>query len=381
MSILTGTRLQALGPLAAAVADSLIGLGNDIALILDEMGVVLYVAPGGSVAVATSAQRWEGLTWWDAVESENSQKLAQLIREVLGTGTGRRREINHQLADASSVSVAYTAIRLGEQGPVLAVGRDLSAIVSIQKRFVQAHQQLERTAGDARQAEARYRQLFQVATDAVVVADAQTLQILEANQAACELFELAASQLSGRSATFGFEKVSGISVGAMLTHARAQGQGCEIMARLSGRITPVRVSITPFGLDETMRLMLRIRVVEMPGTAVNLEATLARMVDCSSDGVVVTDATGMVLIANPAFLKLASMNSEQSVRGRPMMDWIGLSQVQFAILLSQVRNQGISTRVVTRLLGADAKVSRVEVSAGLVCEAHQDCIGFTIHRL
>ena len=65
--------------------------------------------------------------------------------------------------------VAYTAIRLGEHGPVLAVGRDMRAIAAIQERFIETQQDMERGYWNARQAESRYRLLFQVATDAVMV--------------------------------------------------------------------------------------------------------------------------------------------------------------------------------------------------------------------
>ena len=379
MSAQVSAQFDVLGSVAQPLADGLIALANDIALVISAQGRVLYVAKGGSVALATFAQHWLGRKWSATVEGENCQKIAQLIKETLSIGTGRRREINHLTSGRGTVGVAYTALRLGPKGLLLVVGRDLGVIASMQKRFLDAHQQIEHSAWNARQAEARYRQLFLVATDAVMVADAHSLEILEANQAACELFELPASALIGRLASFGFEKASRASLGAMLTRARDQGLGSEIAVRLLGKVTPTRISISPIGVDESMRLMLRVRTIEFPGTAANLEVTLARLVDSIHDGVVVTDSRGTILIANPSFLRLASMNNERSVKGRPLLDWIGLSEHEFASLLAQVRTQGISTRLITRLLGANAQVRQIEVSAARVSEVEQDCVGFTIH--
>ena len=62
---------------------------------------------------------------------------------------------------------------LGRDGPVLAVGRDLRAVSAIQQRFIDAQQAMERDYWRQRQAEARYRMLFQVATDGVLVVDAE----------------------------------------------------------------------------------------------------------------------------------------------------------------------------------------------------------------
>jgi PAS domain-containing protein len=130
-----------------------------------------------------------------------------------------------------------------------------------------------------------------------------------------------------------------------------------------------------------MRLLVRIRALEFPGTSASLSATLARLVDNARDGVVVTDETGIVLIANPEFLKLANMSTELAVKGRPLIDFIGLSGTQLSVLLSQVNSQGISSRHTTRLLCGDAQVMSVEISAALMSETDCQCIGFTIHRI
>ena len=128
-----------------------------------------------------------------------------------------------------------------------------------------------------------------------------------------------------------------------------------------------------------MRLLVRVRTMDMPGAGAELSTTLARLVDSASDGVVVTDSSGRVMVANPAFLKLVKMNTEAAAKGRPLMDWIGMSDDQFATLLGQVRGQGIARRLSTRLLAHDAQITQVEISAALLTEGDQECIGFTIH--
>lgn len=377
----TPTRLDlgVLSPWAPELAQTFVSLSSDIALVMDGGGVIQSVVQGGSEPLAPSAQDWVGRPWADTVTGETRGKVEQLLKEVSDTGIARKREINHPNGVGTSVAVAYTAVRLGEGGPVLVVGRDLRSITAIQKRFLDAQQEMERGYWRARQAEARYRLLFQVATDAVMVVDAHSLQILEANQATSDLFELALEQIVGRQATFGFESHSRNAVAELMTAARASGQPAEIRARLAGKVTATSVLATPFRSDDAMRLLVRVRGIDLPGTAADLNATLARLVDSTSEGVVVTDPVGRIQVANPAFLRLVAMGSEGDVKGRPLMDWVGVSDQQFAAVLHQVRRQGIARRISSRLMSTDASVTEVEISAALLTEGDQECIGFTIH--
>jgi len=366
---------------APELAQTFVSLSSDIALVLNDAGVIQTVAQGGVEPLAPAAHEWVGRPWIDTVTIETRAKIAQLLHEVGATGQARKREINHPSAGGADIAVAYTAIRLGEHGPVLAVGRDLRSITAIQQRFLDAQQEMERGYWRARQAEARYRLLFQVATDAVLVVDAQTLCILEANRAAAQLFEISEEHLVGRPASFGFERHSRGAVDELMQAARGTGHPAEIRARLAGTVAATSVVATPFRADDAMRLLVRVRTMDMPGAAADLNATLARLVDGTSEGVVVTDSSGRILVANPAFLKLVHMHTEAAVKGRPLMDWVGVLDQQLATLLLQVRRQGITRRLATRLMSADAALSDVELSAALLTEGDQECIGFTIHHV
>jgi transcriptional regulator PpsR len=373
--------LEGLSEWAPQLARTFVSLASDIALVLDDNGVIRSIAQGPSTPVAKASQGWVGQAWADTVTGETRAKIALMLKEVSSTGLARRREINHPSDKGGSVAVAYTAIRLGQNGPLLAVGRDLGAISAIQQRFLAAQQEMERGYWQARQAEARYRLLFQIATDAVLVVDVETLQIVEANQAASQMFDMAAEQLVGRAASFGFERHSRRMVDDLLATSKSSSQPSEIRARLLGKITATSVSATQIRSDNAVRILMRVRSMSLPGASADLNATLARLVDGASDGVVVTDSSGRIQIANPAFLKIAHLPTEADVKGRPLMDWVGVSQEQFASLLSQVRRQGITGRIPSHLLSGDARIDRIELSAALLTEGDQECIGFTIHQV
>lgn len=371
--------LAALSAWAPELAKTFVSLASDIALVIGDDGVIQNVAQGSAEPIAPSAFDWVGRAWIDTVSGDTRPKIENLLREVAATGIARRREVNHPLSAEVSIPVAYTAIRLGAHGPVLAVGRDLRAIAAIQQRYVESQQDLERGYWQARQAEVRYQLLFQVATDAVMVIDAESLHVIEANQAAGKLFGVAPEQLQGRHASFGFEHHSRSAINELLVNARSSGQTAEIRARLQGTSSTAGVAATPFRADESMRLLVRVRAVDANTMSASLNKTLARLVDDASDGVVITDSSGRILIANPAFIALGQLPGEAQVKGHPLMSWLSLDDQPLAALVAKVRRDGIARHIASWVRRPAGAAIQVEISAALLTEGDQECIGFTVH--
>ena len=99
--------------------------------------------------------------------------------------------MNHPSRTGADIPVAYNAVR-ADDGSVIAVGRDLRAISTLQQRLVDTQQAMERDYWKLRHVETRYRLLFQLSTDAIVVVDADTMRIVDASNSAARLFDLPA---------------------------------------------------------------------------------------------------------------------------------------------------------------------------------------------
>ena len=369
--------LGALSAWAPELAKTFVSLASDIALVIDEAGVIRNVVQGGADPIAPGASQWVGRQWVDTVSGDTRPKIENLLKEVTSTGIARRREVNHPLGGDHTIPVSYTAIRLGEHGPVLAVGRDLRAIAAIQKRYVDSQQEMERGYWQARQAEARYQLLFQVATDAVLVVDGQSLQIVEANRAASTLLGNAAEP--GTHIGAGFEHHARAAVSELIGNARSTGQSGEIRARLLGTLVSTSVLATPFRVDDSMRLLVRMRAIELAATSSALNQNVSRLVDGASDGVVVTDSSGRILIANPAFLGLLHLSSEAQAKGQPLTKWLSLADQPLVALVTKVRRDGIARHVESWIRRIGLPAAQVVISAALLTEGDQECIGFTFH--
>jgi transcriptional regulator PpsR len=367
--------LTPLAALAPELAVTISSVTRDIALVIDNHGLIRFLAHGPGASIAGSAS-WEGRPWVDTVSGTSRRKIEQLLQEAREHGLSRRREVNVGVGDELDVPVAYSAIRLGTDGTVLAVGRELREAAQLQQRFVHAQNELERDYAAQRQVQARYRTLFEVATDAVFVVDAVTLAVLDANAAAVRLYDLAPDQLVGKRATVGLERGMRSAVEDMLSAAAATGCAREMQARVVGKRVTVRVSATPFKAGGRLLLLLRAAVMGEDDAAG--AAALARctaMVEQTTDGVVVCNARGEVDFANPAFLRLAGCKLAADMQGQPLAQWLATSSGTLAQLFEQVRRHGLVSKGRGSFVNTGAPV---ELSAMLLpAEAvHEDAHAF-----
>jgi len=363
-----------LSDLAPEVASTVVRVAGDIALVIGEDGVIRTVAEG-STGLHQDGQDWVGRLWVETVGHAARKKVELLLHEAQEHGVSQRRELNHPLPGGTDIPVSWAAVRLGDHGPVLAVGRDLRAIGAIQQRFLDAQQEMEREYWRRRQAESRYRQLFQVAQDAVLVLDAASLTVLEANPAAGPLFETPGAALLGQTLNRWLDPSARASLDELLITARATGRAAEVRLRVAGSGLSIDLSATPFRAEDQLCLLLRAR--RALASATDPQAVLD-FVSQTPDAVVVTDSAGRVLWTNAAFVELCEAPSEARLRGRQLADALGGDAIQWATLLARVRTRGIVGQATVALRTPGSPALMAGVSAALLAEGDQEHIGFTI---
>jgi hypothetical protein len=139
--------LEVLAAWAPELADTFVALSCDLALVIDADGRVARFAQHDSHPIAPPS--WVGQAWAATASEDSRAKVEQMLAEVAATGHGRRREINHPQALGGPASLAYSAVRLGTHGPVLAIGHDLRAQMVLQQRYLAAQEALERSYWNA----------------------------------------------------------------------------------------------------------------------------------------------------------------------------------------------------------------------------------------
>ncbi len=372
---------RALADLDPDATAAVLALAGDIALVVDESGIVR------GVETATDDTSFEGVAGWvgqrltNLVTAETRGKAEALIREALASGTARRRQLNHPNDSGVDVPVQYTAVRMGASRRVAIIGRDMRALASLQQKLVEAQQAMERDYWRMRHIETRYRLLFQMASEPILVLDSATLKVLEANTAAGHLFADSPHRLTGRTFPFRVEPRSRRALEEVLSNARATGRGGEARIRLEAEADEFTVSASCFRQDASTLLLVRFAPTSAgrsSGRSVVSTPPVSELVEQAPDGFVVTDLDGQILYANRAFLDIAQLTSEEQARGQLLGDWVGRPGADLPVFLTMLRKHGVVRLAQTAARGTHGAATEVEVSAVWIPDGELPCIGFQI---
>ncbi|MBL8559052.1 MAG: transcriptional regulator PpsR [Hyphomonadaceae bacterium] len=367
-----------LGSLDAKTASKLAAAGGDVAMIIDRGGVIRDVAVSSQDLLREGVGAWLDRRWSDTVTMESRQKIEEMLRDAANDSGPRWREINHATQDGSSVSLRYIALNTGDDGRVIAIGRDQRAVADLQQRLVLAQQTMERDYQRLRNAESRYRLLFQLASEAVVVVDSGSRKILEANPAADRMIGGADGPLVGRSFASAFDVSARDAATALL--AMAQG-GANFTAQSSlasgGRAFSVAASL--FRQDRAALILIRLTPLDrdalaLPESARRLTEVLERM----PDAFVVTDENLKIIAENAAFLDLTRLASKEQANGLSLDAFLGRPELDRNILVSSLRQHGVLKNFATVVRNRLGETEDVEVSAVHVADGETPCFGFSI---
>ncbi len=367
-----------LGALDARVAAKVAAAGGDVAMIIDRSGFIRDMAINNSDMVQDGFEAWLDRRWADTVTADSRPKIEEMLRDAANDAGPRWREINHRTDDGAAVAVRYIAMNAGEDGRVIAIGRDHRAISELQQRLMQAQQTMEQDYRKLREVESRYRLLFQLASEAVIVVDAATRRIVEANPAADRLIGSAEVSLVGREFSSAFEEQSRDAAISLL--AVAQG-GPNLTAqstlRQGGRSFEVAASL--FRQDRASLFLVRLSspeagVIRVPEASRHLVSVLERI----PDAFVVTDENLRILAQNAAFLDLSRIASNEQARGVSLDTILGRPEIDRNVLLSSLRQHGSLKNFATVLRTRLGEQEDVEVSAVHVATGEQPCFGFSI---
>ena len=368
--------MGALPDLTPEWAARLIAGSSEVALIVDRHGIIRTVAFGSAEPLTEGAEEWVGTSFADTVTADTRAKVEQLLKEVQTTGASRRRQVNHRARGGADVPVSYTAVRL-DADHVLAVGRDLRSISSLQQRLVDTQQAMERDYWRLRHVETRYRLLFQLSTDAIIVVDADTMRIVDASGAAGRLFESATDKLIGRMFPLGIAAGSLRALDDLLAAARTTGHAGEQSIELAGDRGAAHVSASCFRQENMTLLLVRLATTESASLAPAVARTqVLDLMEHAPDSFVVTSLSGDILTANRAFLDLAQLASEEQAKGRSLGNWVGRPAADLQAFLSMLKKHGVVRLASSAVRGEHGLTTEVEISAVSVPQGEDPCIGF-----
>jgi transcriptional regulator PpsR len=365
---------ETLGALDVAAAARLAEASGDLVLIVDADGMVIDFSMASNEMAIEDSDHWIGRSWLDIVTVESRPKVEDMLASAASTKPTRWRQVNHPTS-AGDIPVRYWALPSGHDGRIIAVGRDLRTNAALQQRLLQAQQALERDYLRLRQAESRYRTLFERASEAILVVEAETRRIREANPAAVKLLGAHEASLTGRPLTSIADPGVQEALTAYLGAVSAADQPPMALALPGGRGSVV-LAASVFRQDQVSYFLIRIDGGAMRDTRGDGQMldVMARM----PDAFVLTDAALNVIEVNAAFVDLTHMASVERVRGTPLAAYVGRAGIDLDLIVAQIREYGAARNMATIVRAADGGQEEVEVSAVSAPRHDGDCYGFSI---
>ena len=368
--------------LNAETAASLLAHSADIALVIDRKGVILDVAYDSEEWPENRCNRWVGRDWTQTVTADSKIKVSDLLHNP--GARPRWRQVNHPSARGADIPVQYSTMRIGDEGPVVAVGRDLSGVAQLQQRLVTAQQSLERDYASVRQVETKYRALFHLSSEAIMIVNSRNGIVADLNPAAERLLGTTAARTRGSRFPRGFDRAGTEALRQMLDQVRVSGRADEVSARVAGGDREFRVSASLFRQQQAAFAL--IRLVEASPRSAERERTrrhsgLLELVERSPDGFVVSDVEGRILLGNRAFIDMVQLVTENQVLNESLDRWLGRTGVDLRVLKASLHRSECVQLYATTITGEYGVRIHVELSAVSVPGGALPCLGFVIRNV
>jgi transcriptional regulator PpsR len=370
----------------ADAAALLIAAAADIAVILDHEGIVRDFAFQSEALALEFADtdHWLGKPWRDQVTIESRVKLDEMIRDVQAKSPRNGRQVNYPAARGADIPILFSILPVGQSGQAIAFGRDLRAFATLQQRVVDVQQSFERDYARMRHIETRYRILFQMTPEPVVILDATTMKVVEANPAARQI-------LGPKGKAVGVLLPDLIDAGSisavetMLANVRASGRADNVPIRLPGAAEDISASGFLFRQGNAQLVLLRLTQAAFAADSERMlsdsKVKMLKLVERVPDGFVVTNPDGIIIAANEAFLEMSQLRSENQAQGQSLDKWLGRPGVDLGVLLNNLRQHGSVRLFSTSLRDEFGAELEVEISAGAVVNGGEPSYGFAIRGI
>ena len=367
--------------IAPEILGDIIAQVADIGVVISDTGTVLSILANPASNTFRALERWEGKDIRSILTIESVSKFDSRLAEFLeDVPNVRPVELNHT-DDRSQVEipVRYSFHRIGPDGAILLLGRDLRPIAEMQQQLVQAQLSLERDYETQREYDTRFRVLMENTSEAILFVSVQSGEITEANTAAQALLDRPLENLVGNPFAGCFEgRKRGDMVESLASQAISE-MGKSMPADLRGSGTAVDVIPTLFRAAGERILLCRIKPTDATLTQTDdLTHNLKTLYNDGPEAIVFSSESGDVLSANDAFLDLIDVAHDINLRGRSFADYLQRGSVDFKVMVENAQRAGRMRNYSTKLAGDYGSPRAVEISVTRLMAGTQGIFAFVL---
>ena len=344
---------------------SIISAASDLAMVVSADNQILSVLTNTNIAPFGNLSHWEGQTFTDVLTVESVGKFHSAMDIMQASEDAKTSaELNHQDGADWQFPISYTFHRIGHQGAVLLLGRDLRPIAETQQQLVQTQIALEKGYEARRGFDARFRSMLTRVKDAVVFVSVPDGRIEDLSGAAADLLSGTVDSLKGSAIAQSFrDRRRGEFMDALMGIGGKE-PGLEIRAELKKSEQSVLIEPTLFRAAGERLILCRIVPLSDRGADGTAPPThLDAFFTDAADAILFTDGKGVIEAVNDSFLDLADVASERQIIGRNLADFLGHGQIDLNVLIENAQRTGQMRLYAANLVNELGIRRPVEVSA------------------
>ncbi|SEW43659.1 transcriptional regulator PpsR [Cognatiyoonia koreensis] len=367
--------------IAPDVLGGIISEVSDIGVVMTEKAEVLSVLINPNSLGYQRMEQLEGKQFQTSLSVESVPKFEERLAKFLDdAGPVRPLELNH--SDPSQrfdYPVRYSFHRIGPDGAILLLGRDLRPVAEMQQQLVRAQLALERDYEQQREYDTRFRVLMESTSDAVIFVSTQSGQMTEMNKSAVALIGESHDSLVGQKLSDLFEgKGRDALIDQLAAHAIADSERAIALTLSNGGVK-VLLYPTLFRAAGERFMLCRLHKDDpenrpLDSLATNVQALFAR----APDAMVFATADGKMLSTNEAFLNLIGVAHDVNIRGRSFADYLLRGSVDLKVMIDNTGRSGRMRLYATKLAGDYGSPRNVEISVTRIEAGKEELYAFII---
>lgn len=367
--------------IAPEILGDIISEVADLGIVIADTGAVLSVLANPAHETFKKLDRWEHQDIRSTLTVESIPKFDNRLAAFLDGNTDVRPvELNHTDDGGRwEFPVRYSFHRIGPDGAILLLGRDLRPIAEMQQQLVKAQLALERDYETQREYDTRFRVLMENMTEPVMFVSTQTGKVIEANPAICTLTENSRDELVGQAFTAIFDhRKRGDLVDGLVTQAISE-RGNVTTTQLHAGGRAVTIAPTLFRAAGERILLCRISPVNETDTKTDdLTRNMRDLYVSTPEAIVFAADNGEVFSANDAFLELIDVAHDINLRGRSLADYLQRGSVDLKVMVENANRAGRMRMYLTKIAGEYGSPRPVEISVTKLHAAGHAVFAFVI---
>ncbi len=374
---------QELNALDVHQAASLLALSVDLVLVMNGSGVIESVF-NGSKSIANNTQSLIGKKWLDTVAIDSQPKVNALLKTSEDESEQKWRQVNQEIEGSPSLPIQFSTIYFPKANKLIAIGKDLSSIATLQQKLVESQQEIERDYANLHSIQNRYIQLFNNIDQAYLIVDSQTLKILEVNKSAGFLVgDL--KKIQGKLFTNLFPTKDYEAIQAYLSDSKSGIMQSSIQSTLENLKENVEISsvLLREGNQNICLVSIKPRSKSIQISNLNEQTSLlTQAIEDFQDGFIVCSTSGVILTTNSAFVAMSQSAQKENILGKSLDLWLGRTSIDLKIILGTVREYGSIKDYATTITADDGSSPlEAQISAVSFISGKLSAIGISIHQI